>query len=116
MINDTVVGSDGITRTVSSSFTNTDMSQYDDDLDQEISPSDDSFTAVEETGISRDELYKALEDDNIPNDYDHSWTGYETFENQMEDFSSNSSCSTTSSSEGTGGNNEDSSNSSTMTI
>ena len=51
--------------------------------------------------ISRDELYKALEDDNIPNDYDHSWTGYETSENQMENFGSNSSCSTTSSSEGT---------------
>lgn len=116
MINDTVVGSDGITRTASSSFTNTDMSQYDDDLDQDVSPSDDSFTAVEETGISRDELYKALEDDNIPNDYDHSWTGHETSENQMEDFGSNSSCSTTSSSEGTGGNNEDNSNSSTMTI
>lgn len=81
MINDTVVGSDGITRNVSSSFTNTDMSQYDDDLDQDVSPSDDSYTAVKGTGISRDELYKALEDDDIPNDYDHSWTGHETSDN-----------------------------------
>lgn len=116
MINDTVVGSDGITRTVSNSFTNTDMSQYDGDLDQEVLLSDDSYAAVKETGISRDELYKALEDDNIPNDYDHSWTGQVTHDNQMEDFGSDSSCNIASSSEGTGGDNEDSPYSSTMTI
>ena len=114
MINDTVVGSDGTTRTVSSSFTNTDMSQYYDDLDQDISPSDDSFAAAEGTGISRDELYKALEDDNIPNDYDHSWTGHETQDNQMEGFGSDSSCNMASSSESTGGANEENSCSSTM--
>lgn len=78
--------------------------------------SDDSFAAAEGTGISRDELYKALEDDNIPNDYDHSWTGHETQDNQMEGFGSDSSCNMASSSESTGGANEENSCSSTMSI
>lgn len=116
MINDTVLGSDGKTRLVSNSVTNTDMSLYDGDLEQEVSSSDDSYAVAEGTGISRDELYKALEDDNIPNDYDHSWTGHKTFDNQMKDFGSDSSCSTASSSESAGGTNEDSSCSSTMSI
>lgn len=92
------------------------MSQYDDDLDQDVPPADDSYAAVKETGISIDELYKVLEDDKITNDYDHSCIGHETPDNQMEDFGSNSSCSTTSGSEGTGGSNEDNSNSPIMTI
>jgi len=96
MINDTVIGSDGKTRLVSSSFTNTDMSQYDENYIYDSNSADDSFAAVKHTGITEEELYKALGDNDIPDDYAHSWTGCCSAENQMTDFGKDStSCDNT---------------------
>lgn len=74
MINDHETMPDGTTTDIHSSFTNTDMSQYQDDTGLEHAA--DSYDAAKGSGYSRDEYYGILEEAESMNisDYGPGWT------------------------------------------
>lgn len=76
MINDTVTKSDGSTYNVHHSFTNTDMSRYNENYEG-LENAPDSYEAAKDTGLSRDDFYQTLEEAENMNvgDYGNEWVG-----------------------------------------
>ena len=74
MINDHETMPDGTTTDIHSSFTNVDMSQFQDDTGLDQAP--DSYDAARGSGYSRDEYYEILEEAENMNisDYGPGWT------------------------------------------